>query len=220
MKPQAHLTTGTTPNWSGGFRRRLPFYLLLALVLALLSGVLVFSYLENTRAGMLPSTNVVVASQALQAGSPITADQVELVLVPEGVLPESAIDDLSLAIGRVPAYPVEAKQVIQSAHFSGAAKAGLSGRLPVDRWALVLPTSWLVGTPPSAQPGDRFDLLAYQPGRPAEEAGLIASDVPLMDGGRESGLLTFAVTFEQASTLLYCRANGFSLLLLLRPGGG
>ena len=40
----------TTPSWAAGVRRRLPFYLLAALVLAGLAGILTFLYLDRLRA--------------------------------------------------------------------------------------------------------------------------------------------------------------------------
>ena len=40
----------TTPQWASGARRRIPFYLLASLLLALLAAVVTFIYLEQARA--------------------------------------------------------------------------------------------------------------------------------------------------------------------------
>jgi hypothetical protein len=54
----------TTPSWAAGVRRRLPFYLLAAFLLALLAAVVTFIYLEQLRASMVPTTTALVARMA------------------------------------------------------------------------------------------------------------------------------------------------------------
>jgi Flp pilus assembly protein CpaB len=223
MQSQPPPAPATTPNWSAGFRRRIPFYILIAIFFSLLAGVLVFSYLQNLRAQMLPSIPVVVASRELIPGTHLTDEQIGLLDVPEGIVPENALHDVNQALGREVAIPLAARQVILSTDLVGASGTGLSAKLPDGRWALVLPISWLASPAPASSPGDHFDLLAYQQGRPSDEAGVIVSDVAMLEGDGELAQfnqLTLIVTLDQAKAILYARANGFSLLLLLRPKGG
>ena len=51
----------TTPSWAAGVRRRIPFYLLAAFLLALLAAVITFIYLEQLRASMVPTATALVA---------------------------------------------------------------------------------------------------------------------------------------------------------------
>jgi Flp pilus assembly protein CpaB len=210
---------GTTPSWSAGFRRRIPFYILIAILFSLLAGVLVFIYLEDARSRMLPSLKVVVASVDISPGTVLTAENLILRAVPEGIIPIRSYQDLGQALGRTAAVPIQAKQVILDSYLVGTAASGLSARLPDGRWAMVMPGNWLASPVPEASPGDHFDLIVYQPGRPVDEAGVVVSKVQLLDSETGSNLFTFAVTLEEAKSILYARANGFSLLLLLRPDG-
>jgi len=38
----------TTPSWVAGFRRRIPFYIILAVLLAALAGILTFFFLNKS----------------------------------------------------------------------------------------------------------------------------------------------------------------------------
>jgi Flp pilus assembly protein CpaB len=219
VSTQAPPAPGTTPGWSAGFKRRIPFYILIALLFSLLAGALVFIYLEDARSRMLPSRKVVIASVDISPGTVLTAEHLTLQNVPEGIVPDRVFQDTGQAIGRTAAIPILAKQVILDSFFVGAATSGLSTRLPDGRWGMVLPGDWLASPAPESLPGDRFDLLVYQPGRPADEAGVVVSNVQLLEGGTGSNLFTFAVTIEEAKSILYARSNGFTLMLLLRPDG-
>jgi Flp pilus assembly protein CpaB len=123
----------------------------------------------------------------------------------------------------VAVVPISAGEVLLPNKLSGGPGGGLSARLPDGRWAMVLPAGWLISPVPELGTGDRIELLAYQAGQPIEEAAVIVSAVEVLAaGGRAESLesLTLAVTLEEATTILYARANGFALLPLLRPEGG
>lgn len=213
----------TTPNWAAGFRRRIPFYILTAILLALLAGALTYVYLDRLRAEAVPTGTAVVAKQDIDAGSLLTESMIEVRQVPEAILPSGRLIDRSQAVGRVVLYPLQANEVVLANKLTGGAGAGLSGRLPDGRWAMVLPGGWMVSPVPELTPGDRLDLVAYQAGKPVEEAGVIVSAVQILQfqGSPEQVKnLTLAVTLEEAIAILYARTNGFTLLALLRPSGG
>jgi hypothetical protein len=102
-------------------------------------------------------------------------------------------------------------------------EGGLASRLPDGRWAMVLPSGWLAAPLPSLAAGDRIELMAYQAGQPADEAGVIVSAVEVLEvvgpPERIDGL-ALAVTLQEAEVILYARTNGFTLLPLLRRQGG
>jgi len=213
----------TTPGWAAGFRRRIPFYILLAVVLAALAGILTFFFLDRLQANALPTARAVVAKRNLGPGMELTADMIEARSVPEGLLPDGHMADVSQAVGRQLIAAVEENEVLLVSDFSGEKGSGLSARLSDERWAIVIPAGWFVSPAPEVITGDCLDLLAYLPGQPIDEAGVIVSSVEILGivgASNHADQLTLAVSIEEAISILYSRANGFSLLFLLRPEGG
>ena len=120
-------------------------------------------------------------------------------------------------MGRRAVVPIAAGEVLLQSKLSGGRQATPAGRLPDGRWGIVLPGAWLASPMPELLVGDRIDILAYQPGEPVSEAGLIVQGVEILR--TESEHLTLAVNLEEASAIVYGRANGFVLLPLLRAAG-
>lgn len=212
----------TTPNWSAGFRRRVPFYILAALLLGIIAAVLTFIYLDRLQAQAIPTTDVVLAVQDIHPGEEILAVGVEVRPVPASIIPAGAFSDVSEVIGRITANPIQASEIILPKDIEGERGSGLSARLPDGRWAMVLPSGWLVSPVPAIIPGDRIDLIAYLSGQPVKEAGVIVGAVQVLEfkGSSENpDRLTLVVTIEEAIAILYARSNGFNLLALLRPEG-
>jgi Flp pilus assembly protein CpaB len=212
----------TTPSWAAGVRRRLPFYLLAALLLAGLAGILTFLYLDRLRASTVPTRLAIVARQEIRPGTLLDGSMIEGRLVPEAILPANALSAPEQAVGRVAIVPLTANEVLLTSKLAGG-EAGLSSRLPDGRWAMVLPSGWLATPLPALAAGDRLDLLAYQPGAPLAEAAVIVSAVEVLETPSDPsavGGLALAVTLDQASAVAYARGNGFLILPLLRPQGG
>lgn len=213
----------TTPDWEKGARRRIPFYIVTAILLAILAAVLTFNYLEDVRAAAVPTGRAIVVLKEIRPGTTIRADMVELRDVPEAALPASRITSVSDAVGQVAAMPLSAGEVLLAGKVSGPGEGGLSSQLPDGRWAMVLPSGWMISPVPELSPGDRIELLTYQEGQPPEQASVVVSAVEVLgfSGDASSpGQLTLAVTLDEAITILYARVNGFTLLPLLRPRGG
>ena len=215
-------STQTTPPWASAVRSRRPFYLLVALLLAALAGIATYLYLEDLRQHSIATVEAVVAVGELRPGTVIQSDQVEARGVPPAVLPQGAVVDLGQAIGRVTVNPIAPGEIVLTRDLAGDTGGGLSARLPDGRWAMVLPQGWLVTPLPEVGRGDRLDLIAYQPGQPAESAGVVVEAVEILiaPGSEGGGQVTLAVTRAEAIAIVYSRANGFQLLALLRPRGG
>jgi Flp pilus assembly protein CpaB len=212
----------TSPNWTASARRRLVFYLIAAILLAALAGILTFVYLDRLRASSLPSNPAVVALVDIAPGDTIDETMVAIQPLPESALPLGYLTDLSQAVGRVAAVPIAAREVLLPGRFVGGGGEGLSGRLPDGRWAMILPVGWLISGTPELIEGDRLEIMAYQAGQPSDQVGVIVTAVEVMSfsGSPDSpDRLTLAVDLDQARTILYARVNGFSLLGLLRPAG-
>jgi len=213
----------TSPNWVAGVRRRMPFYIIIAVLLAVLAGALTFTFLEQLQAESVPTGQALVALQDIRPGTEITFDMVEVRRVPIAQLPRDAATETSQAVGRIVALPIVAGEVIIPERLAGtAAEGGLSAKLPDGRWALVLTRGWLISPIPEVKVGDRVDLVAYLTGDPQTDAGVIVSAVEIIDFSGSSGSpdqLTVAVTLDEAITILYAHVNKFNILPLLRPEG-
>ena len=213
----------TTPNWAVGTHRRVPFYLLAAILLAVLAGSLTYVYLDRLRAETLPSERALVASRDIHAGEMLDESMVAQRAVPQAILPAGHLTELPQALGRVALIPITSNEVLLPKHFAGGPGTELSARLPDGRWAMVLPSGWLASPIPELVSGDRLDLVAYQAGKPVEEAGVIVTAVQVLEfagAAADADTLTLAVSLEEAVAILYARSNGFALLALLRPEGG
>ena len=219
--PQAHVAE-TTPNWDRMSRRRAPYYVAAAILLAILAGLATFAYLDEIRQQSVATAKALVASQAIASGEVVRAGAVEVRSMPLGMLPDDALTDGSQAIGRRAAVPIVAGEVMLSQKLISDGEGGISARLPDGRWAIVLPINWLLGPVPEIAVGDRLDVLGYQRGASQSDAGLVVSAVEVVVVHGETSnadRLTLAVSMEQATAILLARANGLSMLALLRPGG-
>lgn len=212
----------TTPNWVAGVRRRMPFYIVVAILLALLAGGLTFTFLERLQAESIPTGQAVVALQEIRPGTEIGLSMVEVRAVPIAQLPQEALTEAAQVVGHVAVFPIVEGEVLVPSRLSGRTTGGLSGRLPDGRWAMVLTAGWLISPVPELRLGDRIDLVAYQIGDPQREAGVIVSAVEIIGIGGSfdsPAQLTLAVTLEEAIAILYSHVNEFTLLPLLRPEG-
>jgi Flp pilus assembly protein CpaB len=213
----------TTPDWGSSPRRRTPFYLLAALILAILAGLATYAYLDEVRQQSVPTSRAVVALEASRPGDVLSAEMVEERDVPTGVLPKGALSSVSQAVGRAAIVPLAEGEVILEGKLSGDDRSALSVRLPAGRWAMVLPGSWLLSPIPEIGAGDHIDLMGYKSGAQQAEAGLIVSAVEVMEVNGEGvnpERLTIAVTLDEAAAIVYARVNGVSLIALLRAVGG
>jgi Flp pilus assembly protein CpaB len=210
----------TTPSWAAGVRRRIPFYLALAFLAAALAGVLAFIYLDRLRSSSVPTRSAIVARQDLRPGTLLDETMIESRPVPEAILPANALASVADAAGRVVIVPLAANEVLLTSKLSGG-ELGLSSRLPDGRWALLLPEGWLATPLPDLRAGDHLDLLAYQPGAPSSDAGVIVTAVEVLEpqDETEAAGLALAVSLDQAAAIAYARGNGFLILPLLRPEG-
>jgi Flp pilus assembly protein CpaB len=201
----------------------MPFYIIIAVLLAVLAGALTFAFLEQLQAESVPTGQALVALQDIRPGTEITFDMVDVRRVPIAQLPRDAATETSQAVGRIVALPIVAGEVIIPERLAGtSAEGGLSAKLPDGRWALVLTRGWLISPIPEVKVGDRVDLVAYLTGDPQTDAGVIVSAVEIIDFSGSSGSpdqLTVAVTLDEAITILYAHVNKFNILPLLRPEG-
>jgi Flp pilus assembly protein CpaB len=196
-------------------------YLITALLLALLAGVLTYFYLDQIRANSVPTARAVVAAVEIRPGTVITSGMIDARAVPRNAMPDEAMRDSDQVIGRLTYDLLVPGQVIHQRNLIGEG-SGLASRLPDGRWAVVIPVSWLASPLPDVKRGDVIDILAYPAGQPIGQAALILEQVELLDspGSQSAGNVTLIVSLEQATSIFYSHVNGFQLLGLLRASGG
>ncbi len=212
----------TTPDWRAAVRRRTRFYILAAILLAILFGILVFQFFarqQRITPGEL--TSAVFATQDIEADTQITLDMLEVREVSIQAVPESHLNFLEQAVGELTLYPVVEGEVILGEKLAGDRGGAVAQRCPSGKWCVSIPVVWFIAAPPDLAVGDRVEIASVLPGRSLEEAGFIAAGVMVVElpDTTEIPAYVFAVENGEALSLLYARANEFQLLVLLRPAG-
>jgi pilus assembly protein CpaB len=152
---------------SGKTNRR---FIILAFVLGLLGAVLVYvSFSRDTGAGGgvpgVANTAIVVAKQDIAARTKVTADMVEVKLVPVDAVSEASFTDTAKVVNQVTRFPIAANQQVLSSQVipvtgrSGVSRA-LSYTIPAGKRAFAIQTSALASAGGLILPGDYIDILA------------------------------------------------------------
>ncbi len=150
-----------------------------------------------------PTTEVLVATRDLPAGSRLRGDDVRVVAMPESAVAPTTLHSAAAAVGRTVAGPVAAHEMLTAGRLVGRSLvAGLGAdqvAAPVrmaDADAVRL-----------LQAGDRIDVFAPAPDgltAPAVVRGALVAALPdpTTDAGHAAGsLVVIAVSSEQASRL-------------------
>ncbi len=140
--------------------------LLLALILALITGALVYAATSGgddevpAQAGG-ETVLVVTAARDIPAGRTITADMLALTRVDSGALLEGAFRDTAAVVGQVARIPIYAgEQLIPAKLASEPARDGLSYVVPPGMRAMAVKVDKVIGAGGLVRPGDRVDILA------------------------------------------------------------
>lgn len=143
--------------------------LLLALIFAILSGALMFAFLQSRGGGsdgiensaVGPSETVVVVARDVAVGEQITADMLTTRALPGSALLEGRVVEPDLVIGKVATAPMFAgEQLLLPKVTTFDGEDTLSYKVPAGMRALSLEIpheAWQAGG--LAQPGDRIDVL-------------------------------------------------------------
>lgn len=145
-------------------RRRTSVWSVFGILAALATALAVYSYLAYVKsrlplAGAL--TPMVVAKHDLDPGTTLVASMLEVADHPGRYLPEGAIADPDLVVGKVLTVPVFRGEPLIAKKLSN--KGGLSSVVPPGMrayWLAVAPSTSPASRP---RPGDRVDVLATFP---------------------------------------------------------
>ncbi len=213
----------TTPDWQAAVRRRTRFYILVAVLLAILFGVLVFEFFSRQqRYAPGDLTPAVFALQDVETGTGLTPDMLEVREVSAMAVPESHFRFVEQAVGKVTLYPLVKGEAVLPEKLSGVKGGAVAQRCPSGTWCVSVPVEWFIAAPPDLSEGDRLEIASVLPGESMEKAGFIATEVQVvaLPADEESPAYVFAVDDQEALSILYARANKFQMFVLLRPAGG
>jgi Flp pilus assembly protein CpaB len=145
---------------------------------------------------------VVAAAHDLTPGTPLTADDLTTVAVPEGLVPRGALTDVQAAVGRAVAGPVRGGEALTDVRLLGSGLLQGKGLVAAPIRLADPATAALLHA------GDRVDVLAAPTGGtdPTATALIIASGVqvlavPATDDTGEGALVVVAATPAVAARL-------------------
>jgi pilus assembly protein CpaB len=217
--------------------------LIVAVVLAIGTGVLTLSYLASFQRNNAPppvaeTKQIVVAAKDIPARSKITQD--ELTITKRAVdqnnpLEPGAISDPKQVDGDVALITIPAGSTITETKVGRAPDIGVTGRLKPGQRAISIPVDRVKAVSGLIQPGDRVDILAsvprgngVQPKVVAFLRGILilainatlenqAGASPSADQGGAAATVTFAVTPKEADILTNADLNTTLRLALRSP---
>ena len=180
----AQTMTGTA---IGRVNRR---FLFLALVLAVLAGVLAYAAFSKSGGGGSGTAggdaSVEVARAAIPAGTQITADMLELRELPANALGERPITTIEGAIGQTARYPIAANEQLLSSKIVGGIEIAtndvIANIIESGRRGLAIKAEAVIGAGGLVLPGDRVDVY-WVPKNPIGDvpgAQLIAENVEVL----------------------------------------
>lgn len=141
--------------------KRLIIALTGAVICGLLGVVLITRYLASVQAYTKDLGNVVVAKEEIPLGAKITAEQLALMPIPNGSVPQGAFRKLDQVVGRVAITPIGVRETITSMKL---APEGMGGGLPAvipDGYrAMTVKVDDVVGVSGFVMPGSFVDVVA------------------------------------------------------------
>jgi len=215
-------TPTTTPDWQAAVRRRTRFYVLMAVLLAILFGFLVFQFFSRQQQ-IAPGelTSAVFTAQDIDSGTILSADMLDVQQVSIRAVPGSHFSYTEQAVGQLTLYPLVKGEVLLPEKLAGEQGGVVAQRCPAGKWCVSIPVAWFIAAPPDLSEGDRVEIASALPGGALDDVGFIATRVQVVDlpDAVDSPAYVFAVDDQEALSLLYARSNEFQLLVLLRPTG-
>lgn len=212
---------------------------IIAFILALLTGISVFSFAKALeKASKREYTEVVTAAVNITERSVLTKDMLIMKSIPTEMVMSSAIKSIDKAVGLFSDSVLEAGEVLSSTKLrkQGENSSGMTYLVPKGKRAFTLNVDAVSGVAGFILPGDRIDILANMV---FEKAGstdkvqvptslIVMQNIEVLASGAnikvvengtsvEYSTLTLAVSPEEAVTLNLAAANGKLRMVLRSP---
>lgn len=151
---------------------------------------------------------VAVVQREVAAGQPVASGDVDLAVVPAGLVPDGALADR--AVGRVALVALAPGEILVDRRLAGSGRSGPAALL--ERGERGVTITALSGERPPLAVGDRVDLLAVPAdGSPGHR---LAGGRLVIDVEPETGAVTVAVTAAVAVTVAEALERGRVVLAL------
>lgn len=137
--------------------------LLIAIILALGTGWLTFSYVSSLRSASGQPKQVLIASADIPAREKITDTMFRVETRPESALQPGALSDPSKAVGGLALVTIPAGSQLTATQIGTNASLALPVRLTPGMRAVSIPIDQVKGVSGLVQPGDRVDVIAIPP---------------------------------------------------------
>jgi pilus assembly protein CpaB len=215
--------------------------LILALAGAVICGLsavmLVTRYLASVETRARDLNNVVVARTEIPLGTRITAEQLGLLPIPNGSVPDGAFRKVEDAVGRVAIIPIGVREPVTEFKLAREGTgAGLGAVIPEGYRAMTVKVDEIVGVSGFVMPGSFVDVVAViVPANTAAAAKgpiskIVLQNIKVLASGAKIdspsdqrqpttvNAVTLLVTPEQAEKLVLA-ANESKLQLVMRQYG-
>jgi pilus assembly protein CpaB len=159
-------------------RRRGLIFTGMAIVLALITALLFFRYLNSLEREIGEKVEVVVAAQDIPARTLITEDMVKLDKIPQRYVRDSYLQRVEQVVGLVPLINLNKDDVLQ------ANALGKGMVLEPERRAMAIAVDQVTGVGGILAPGDRVDILASYTGADGNNrTTLLLDDIEILAAG-------------------------------------
>jgi pilus assembly protein CpaB len=203
--------------------------LLIAIVLAVGTGLLTLTYLNSLRPQQSAPRQVLIASQDIPARIRITAAMVHTDTRPANALEPDAISNPDQAVGSLALITIPAGAQLTSSQIGNNVPSALPVRLEPGMRAVSIPIDRVKGVSGMIEPGDRVDVIAIPPNK--QKAVTIFRGLLVLAVGTElenasatpspqeegSATVTLAVNPKQADMLAWADSNATLRLALRSP---
>lgn len=203
--------------------------MLAALVISL--AITSFFYVRFSKRQNRPSTKkIIVAAQALQPGTPITASDLSDVDWPVSVPVEGLIEKREDVIGHVLMYAVAAKQPVLLRDLASSTSYGLSAKIPNGMRATAVKTDEVANVAGFLFPGSHVDVMMTMRGEGQDTVSrTVIQNAEVLSTGtkiepdpngkpEDVKVVTLMVTPEQSEKLMLAQTQGH-IQIVLRNGG-
>lgn len=140
--------------------KRLILALTGAVLCGLLAVMLVTRYLASMQNNANELNNVVVAKTEIPVGAKISAEQLDLLPIPNGSAPVGVYRKLEDVVDRVAVIPIGVREPVTSSKLAATDMAGLSVLIPPGYRALTVKVDEIVGVSGFVMPGSHVDVVA------------------------------------------------------------
>ena len=139
----------------------------LALLLAFVTSVLVFSWMQNEKNRLMAAPilvkhpQVVVANADLAWGTKLTPEMVQMQELPAEVLPEGHFTSLEAIKDRVLLIDIKRNELLMESKLAplGTTSGGVAGVTDVNKRAMSVKVDDVIGVAGFIKPGDRVDVM-------------------------------------------------------------